>query len=147
MRTGRRILLAEDDPRDLELTLLAMERRGLAGVVDVVHDGEAVLDYLYRRGSHASRLDVLPAVVLLDLQMPKLSGQEVIQRIKADPTLRSVPVVAFTSSRHERDLQACYAAGVNAYVVKPLDFKEFMAAAELLGAFWLQSNITVGRLA
>ena len=145
MSAGRRILLADDDPRDVELSLLALENRNLSSCVDVLHDGEAVLDFLHCRGQYASRADALPAVLVLDLQMPKLGGLEVLKHIKGDPSLRTLPVVAFTSSRHEKDLQECYASGVNSYVVKPLDFADFMRTVEELGTFWMERNVNPPR--
>jgi CheY-like chemotaxis protein len=136
----RHILIAEDDPRDLELSMAALEEYNLANKIIVVHDGEELLDYLYRRGKFGTRTPDNPAVVLLDLKMPKVTGIEVLKIIKADERLKSIPIVVLTSSREEPDLIECYRLGVNAYVVKPVDFTEFMKAVKLLGVFWVAVN-------
>jgi CheY-like chemotaxis protein len=135
-----RILLVEDDPKDVELTLTALEEYNLANEVVVVSDGEQALDYLYCRGKFATRAGESPAVLLLDLKLPKVNGLEVLQHIKADPKLKVVPVVVLTSSREERDMVASYQLGVNAYVVKPVDFHEFVNAIKQLGIFWAIIN-------
>jgi CheY-like chemotaxis protein len=134
------ILLVEDSPKDLELTLVALAKSHLANDVVVVRDGEEALDYLFRRGTHDGRSVGNPAVVLLDLKLPKVDGLQVLEQIKKDPDLRSVPVVMLTSSREEQDLLRSYKLGVNAYVVKPVDFKEFVAAIGDLGMFWAVLN-------
>lgn len=136
----RHILIAEDDPRDLELTMAALEEYNLANKVFVVHDGEEALDYLYCRGKFNTRAPGNPVAVLLDLKMPKINGIEVLKAIKADPKLSMIPIVVLTSSREEPDLAECYHHGVNAYVVKPVDFGEFMKAVKMLGVFWLAVN-------
>jgi CheY-like chemotaxis protein len=136
------VLLAEDNPNDVELTLAAMADTRIANRIDVVHDGADALDYLYRRGRHAGRTTPRPAVILLDLKMPKVDGLEVLQTIKRDPQLKDTPVVMLTSSREESDLCESYARGVNAYVVKPVDSEEFMAAIKKLGVFWALLNET-----
>jgi CheY-like chemotaxis protein len=136
----KRILLAEDNANDLELTLAALEAHRVANEVDVVRDGAEALDYLYRRGAYADRPHTAPALVLLDLKMPKVDGLEVLRTIKNDPQLRLTPVVMLTSSREEVDLVRSYQMGVNAYVVKPVDFAEFMDAVRQLGAFWAVVN-------
>lgn len=136
----KRILLAEDDPNDVELTLAALGEHHLANEVVVVNDGVEALDYLNRRGAFARRPVGHPAVVLLDIKMPKLDGLEVLRRMRADETLRAVPVVMLTSSREERDLVESYRLGVNAYVVKPVDFREFIDAVKSLGLFWAVVN-------
>jgi CheY-like chemotaxis protein len=136
MSTLGRILLVEDDPKDVELTLTALEEYNLANEVVVTRDGEEALDYLYRRGSFTRRSNDNPAVLLLDLKLPKVDGLEVLEQIKSDEQLRMVPVVVLTSSREERDLVASYRLGVNAYVVKPVDFHEFVNAIKELGIFW-----------
>ena len=136
----KRILLAEDNPNDLELTLAALQAHRVANEVDVVRDGAEALDYLFRRGPFAGRPNGALALVLLDLKMPKVDGLEVLRRIKADPQLRLTPVVMLTSSREEVDLIRSYELGVNAYVVKPVDFTEFMEAVRQLGAFWAVVN-------
>src|ERR1700751_2363824 len=127
------ILLVEDDPNDLELTLTALEDYHLADEVVVAGDGAEALDYLYRRGAFASREDRSPAVMLLDLNLPKVNGLEVLQQVKANESLRMIPVVVLTSSREERDMVASYRLGVNAYVVKPVDFREFVDTTRELG--------------
>jgi CheY-like chemotaxis protein len=131
-----RILLVEDDLKDVELTLTALEEYNLANEVVVTRDGEEALDYLYRRGSFATRLNGNPAVLLLDLKLPKIDGLEVLQQIKSHEKLRMIPVVVLTSSREERDMVASYQLGVNAYVVKPVDFHAFVNAIKELGVFW-----------
>ena len=134
------ILLAEDNSNDLELTLAALRSHRVANEVDVVRDGAEALDYLYCRGSFANRPPMPLALVLLDLKMPKVDGLEVLRQIKSDPTLRLTPVVMLTTSREEVDLLRSYELGVNAYVVKPVDFSEFMNAVKQLGAFWAVLN-------
>jgi CheY-like chemotaxis protein len=136
----KRILLAEDNAADLELTLAALAEHRLANEVVVVRDGAAALDYLYRRGAHAARPEGNPAVVLLDLKMPKVDGLQVLRQVKADPALRQVPIVMLTSSREEQDLVESYRLGVNAYVVKPVDFAQFVEAVSRLGMFWAVIN-------
>jgi CheY-like chemotaxis protein len=136
----KNILLVEDDPRDVELTLAALDEHKLANKVTVARDGEEALDYLYSRGNFNSRAGGNPIFVLLDLKMPKVSGLEVLRQIKADPQLRAIPVIVLTSSREQPDLNECYTLGVNAYVVKPVDFGEFMGAVKELGIFWAAVN-------
>jgi CheY-like chemotaxis protein len=136
----RRILLVEDDPRDVELTLTALEEYNLANEVVVTRDGAEALDYLYCRGEFAGRPNDNPAVLLLDLKLPKVDGLEVLQQIKSDDNLRMVPVVVLTSSREEKDMVTSYKLGVNAYVVKPVDFHEFVNAIKELGMFWAIIN-------
>jgi len=136
----KRILLAEDNPQDVELTLTALDEHNLANEVVVVNDGAEALDYLYRRGKFAMRADNDPAVVLLDLKMPKVDGLEVLRTIKKDDKLKSIPLVILTSSREEKDLVESYKLGVNAYVVKPVNFQQFIEAVKELGAFWAVIN-------
>ena len=136
----KRILLAEDNPNDVELTLTALEENHLANEVIVVSDGAEALDYLYRRGKFALRDDTNPAVVLLDLKMPKVDGLEVLRTVKADDRMKNIPVVILTSSREENDLVESYKMGANAYVVKPVDFQQFVEAVKKLGAFWAVVN-------
>ena len=136
----KRILLVEDSPNDVELTLEGLAEHNLANAVEVAADGEEALDYLYRRGKFSGRPNGNPAVILLDLKLPKVSGLEVLKTIRSDDTLRLIPVVVLTSSREERDLIESYQLGVNAYVVKPVDFHEFMDAAKSLGIFWAVIN-------
>ena len=135
-----RILLVEDDPKDVELTLTALEEYHLANEVVVTRDGEEALDYLYRHGAFSNRSNDNPAVLLLDLKLPKIDGLEVLQRIKSDDRLRLIPVVVLTSSHEEKDMVASYRLGVNAYVVKPVDFHEFVNAIRELGIFWAIIN-------
>lgn len=134
------ILLVEDNPHDLELTLIALERSQLANEVIVVRDGADALDYLHARGGFANREQGNPAVVLLDLKLPKVDGLEVLAEIRGSATLKSIPVVMLTSSREEQDLIRSYELGVNAYVVKPVDFQEFVRAIADLGIFWAVLN-------
>jgi CheY-like chemotaxis protein len=140
MSTLGRILLIEDDPKDVELTLTALEEYHLANEVVVARDGEEALDYLYRRGTFAERSNDNPAVLLLDLKLPKVDGLEVLQQVKSDEKLRLIPVVVLTSSHEEKDMVASYRLGVNAYVVKPVDFHEFVNAIKELGVFWAIIN-------
>jgi CheY-like chemotaxis protein len=132
----RPILLVEDNANDLELTLTALQRCQLANPVEVVRDGAQALDYLYARGDWVGRDSGDPAVVLLDLKLPKIDGLEVLERVKSDPALKQVPVVMLTSSKEERDLVQSYQLGVNAFVVKPVDFRAFLQAIQDLGMFW-----------
>jgi CheY-like chemotaxis protein len=134
------ILLVEDNPKDVELTLAALEQSQLANEVVVVRDGAEAIDFLYRRGAHESRNTVDPAVVLLDLKLPKVDGLEVLAKIKGDPDMRHTPIVMLTSSREESDLLRSYALGVNAFVVKPVGFREFFDAIQDVGVFWAVLN-------
>lgn len=134
------ILLVEDNPKDIELTLAALEKGQLANDVVVVRDGAEALDYIYRRGAHDGRNWIDPAVILLDLKLPKVDGLEVLAQIKSDPQLRSLPIVMLTSSREERDVVRSYELGVNAFVVKPVGFREFFDAIQDLGVFWAVLN-------
>ena len=140
METIGRILLVEDDPKDTELTMTALEEYNLSNEVVVATDGEEALDYLYYRGKFQRRSGENPAVMLLDLKLPKIDGLEVLQRVKADANLKMIPVVVLTSSRQERDMLSSYTLGVNAYVVKPVDFHEFVNAIKELGVFWAIIN-------
>lgn len=136
MAKPTRILLAEDNPEDVELILAALIGANLADDVAVVHDGQEALDYLFRHDQYAQRSGENPAVVLLDLKMPKLDGHEVLRAIRAAPTLRTVPVVILTSSCDEREVFQSYELGANAYVVKPQDFQAFRETVARLGVFW-----------
>ncbi|HET8921981.1 MAG TPA: response regulator [Candidatus Acidoferrum sp.] len=135
-----RILMVEDDPKDVELTLTALEEYNLANEVVVTRDGAEALDYLYSRGNYAIRANGNPAVLLLDLKLPKVDGLEVLQQIRSDEKLKMIPVVVLTSSHEEKDMVASYKLGVNAYVVKPVDFHEFVNAIKELGVFWAIIN-------
>jgi CheY-like chemotaxis protein len=132
--------MVEDDPKDVELTMTALEGYNLANEVIVAHDGEEALDYLYRRGIYSTRSNDHPAVILLDLKLPKIDGLEVLRQVKSDDNLKIIPVVVLTSSREEKDLVSSYKLGVNAYVVKPVDFHEFVNAIKELGVFWAIIN-------
>ena len=136
----KRILLAEDNPKDVELALEALEEHNLANDVVVVRDGAQALDYLYRRGEFSGRAEGNPAVVLLDLKMPKVDGMEVLRQLKSDEQMKIVPVVMLTSSREEQDLIKSYQLGANAYVVKPIDFQQVVEAIKQLGLFWAVLN-------
>jgi CheY-like chemotaxis protein len=138
--TIRKILLVEDNPNDAELTLEALAEHRLANEVVHLRDGAEALDYLHGRGQFTGRDKGLPALVLLDLKMPKVDGLEVLRQMKGDEQLKTIPVVILTSSREERDLVESYQLGVNAYVVKPVDFSAFVEAVKQLGGFWAVIN-------
>jgi CheY-like chemotaxis protein len=138
--TFKRILLAEDSLNDIELTLAALVEHGVANEVDVVRDGAEALDYLHRRNAYSARPVGNPVVILLDLKMPKVTGLEVLAAVKEDPALRTIPVVMLTSSRQDGDLVRSYELGVNAYVVKPVEFADFMDAVRQIGGFWALVN-------
>ena len=140
MNTLGSILIVEDDPRDVELTLTALEEYNLANAVVVTRDGQEALDYLYRRGKFNTRSDGNPAVMLLDLKLPKVDGLEVLKQVRSDEHLKMIPVVVLTSSHEEKDMMRSYQLGVNAYVVKPVDFHEFVNAVKELGVFWAVIN-------
>lgn len=136
----KRILLVEDSPKDIELTLNALAECNLANQVDVVQDGQEALDYLMRAGSFSERSNGNPVVMLLDLKLPKIDGFEVLAKVRADAALQKLPVVILTSSREESDVARGYDLGVNAYVVKPLDFEQFISSVKTLGIFWAVFN-------
>lgn len=136
----KRILLAEDNERDVELTLAALDEHNLANEVVVARDGAEALDYLYARGKFTGHANGLPVVVLLDLKMPKVDGLEVLRQMRSDPEIKRVPVVMVTSSREEQDLVHSYELGVNAYVVKPVDFQKFVDSVREIGVFWAIIN-------
>ena len=140
MENPKRILLVEDDPKDIELTLAALSEHNLTNEVAITRDGVEALDYLYRRGSFAQRPPGNPVVIMLDLKMPRLEGVQVLRQLKADEQLRLIPVVVLTSSRESLDLEECYRLGVNAYVVKPVRFIEFVEAVKEIGMFWVLVN-------
>lgn len=141
MKNLKRVLLVEDSPNDAELTRTALEDSGLSNELVWVKDGQEALDYLYKADVYASRTDGHPAVVLLDLKLPKLDGLQVLERVKKDPELKAIPVVMLTSSREEIDVARSYGLGVNAYVVKPVGFPEFVKALRELGLFWAVVNV------
>jgi CheY-like chemotaxis protein len=136
----KRILLAEDNKNDVELTLSALEEYNLANEVVIVRDGVEALDYLFQRGQFANHANGVPAVVLLDLKMPRMDGLEALRQIRAEPRFKHVPVVMITSSREEQDLVRSYELGVNAYVVKPVDFQKFVECIKQIGFFWALIN-------
>lgn len=136
----KKILLVEDNSEDAELTLIVLGEHNLANRVVVLQDGVEAIDYLFYTGKYSDREPETPALILLDIKMPRMDGIEVLKKIKNSPELKTVPVVMLTSSREEPDLRACYALGVNAYVVKPVDFREFFEAVKLLGIFWAMLN-------
>jgi len=136
----KKILLAEDNPKDVELALEALEENNLANQVEVVSDGAEALDYLFRRGKYSQRIEGNPAVLLLDLKMPKVDGLEVLRQIKADEEMKVLPIVMLTSSREEQDLIKSYKLGANAYVVKPINFQQVIDAIKQLGLFWAVLN-------
>jgi CheY-like chemotaxis protein len=140
IRDIKRILLVDDNENDIELTLSALSEHKVANEIVVLRDGAQALDYLFCRGAYADRPGGNPACMLLDLKMPKVDGLEVLRAIKEDEGLKTIPVVMLTSSREERDLIASYRLGVNAYVVKPVDFASFVEAVKQLGAFWAIFN-------
>ena len=136
----RKILLVEDNPNDLELTLEALNEQNLANRVIPLNDGVEAMEYLLYKGKFENREKENPAVILLDIKMPRMDGIEVLQAIKTNPELKTIPVVMLTSSREEPDLKKCYDLGVNAYVVKPVNFKDFFNAIKGLGVFWALIN-------
>jgi DNA-binding response OmpR family regulator len=136
----KKILLVEDNPNDVELTMEALAENNIANSVDVASDGEEALDYLYCRGKFSTRQTGNPGVILLDLKLPKINGLELLNKIRSDDALKLIPVVILTSSREESDLIESYRLGVNAYVVKPVDFNEFVKAISTLGLFWAIIN-------
>lgn len=140
MSTLKKILLVEDNPKDLELTLVALERCQLANEVVTARDGVEALDWLLRQGPHAGRQAEDPAVVLLDLKMPRMDGLEVLEQLKTDRATRHIPVVMLTASREEADVLRSYDMGANGFVVKPVDFKAFFSAIRDLGMFWAVLN-------
>ena len=135
-----RILLVDDSPTDVELTLAALARHHLANQVVVARDGEEALDYLYRRGSFAQDPPGLPAMILLDIKMPKIDGLAVLRQLKSDPELSHIPVVMLTSSRESPDRSACYRLGITSYVTKPVDFHDLVEAVKHIGVFWAMVN-------
>ena len=140
MNSPKRILLVEDSARDAELILDALEPLQLAGNLVHVRDGAEALDYLYRRGPFAGRSDPQPILMLLDLKLPKVDGLEVLRQIKGDAAIRMIPIVMMTSSRQEQDLVRSYELGVNAYVVKPMKFQDFVEAVRQVSGFWAVIN-------
>jgi two-component system response regulator len=140
MESLKRILLVDDSPRDREMVIEALAEHHLANEVVALRDGAEALDYLYRRGAFTSRADAQPVVILLDLKMPRVDGLEVLRQLKSDPELKLIPVVMMTSSREEQDVVRSYQLGVNAYVVKPVRFEQFVEAVRQMGGFWALLN-------
>lgn len=140
MKTLRTILLAEDNPQDVELTVEALEEFNLANSIISVGDGVEVMDYLNCTGRFANRSTELPSVILLDIKMPRMDGIQVLEQLRTDHRFSKIPVVMLTSSREEPDLKRCYALGVNAYVVKPVNFEDFIVAVKNIGIFWALLN-------
>ena len=135
------ILIVEDTPQDLELALRALKKANLTNRIEVARDGTEALDFVFCEGAHAGRkMENGPRVILLDLKLPKVDGLEVLQRIKADPRTRAIPVVVLTSSKEQRDIVESYRLGVNSYIVKPVNFERFVAAVQDLGMYWLLLN-------
>jgi two-component system, response regulator len=135
------ILLVEDNPNDVELTLHALKRNNLANRIEVVRDGAEALEFVFATGRYSGRsVDQRPKVILLDLKLPLVDGLEVLRRVKGDPRTRVIPVVVLTSSREERDLVESYHLGVNSYIVKPVDFEQFTEAVRTFGMYWLLVN-------
>jgi CheY-like chemotaxis protein len=140
MKSFKRILFVEDDPKDIELTINALSEYNLANDIQVARDGVEALDYLFRRGQFTGEAEGNPVVILLDLKLPKLDGIQVLRQIKSDENLNTIPVVIMTSSRESRDLETCYQLGANAYVVKPVKFADFVEAVKGIGVFWALIN-------
>ena len=140
MKSLGRILLVEDDSKDVELTVMALEKHNLSNKIVVTRDGVEALDYIYKRGGYENAQHGTPVVILLDLKMPRMSGIEVIRHLKSDDRMSLIPIVVLTSSREDLDLLECYKLGVNAYVVKPVRFSEFVEAVENIGVFWALLN-------
>ena len=135
------ILIVEDNPDDLEMTLRALRKANLANHIHVAHDGVEALDFIFGQGIHAGRtMEASPRLILLDLKLPRISGKEVLERIKSNPQTKTIPVVVLTSSREQQDVIESYHLGVNSYIVKPLDFEGFSAAVQELGMYWLLLN-------
>jgi len=136
----KKILIVDDSPKDVELTIAALAEKNLANEVVVAEDGEEALEYLHKRGKFAGLENALPAVILLDIKMPKMNGIEVLRHIRSDPKLKLIPVIMVTSSHEERDLVESYKLGANSYVVKPVDIVQFIDAIKVLGQYWVVIN-------
>jgi len=135
------ILLVEDNPADVELTLRALKTHRITNKIMFVRDGAEALDYLYRQGPYKNRNEIrMPRLILLDLKLPKISGLEVLQKVKSDEELKKIPIVVLTSSKEEPDIRECYRLGVNSYIVKPVDFEKFIEAVRNIGLYWLLLN-------
>ena len=136
----KKILIVDDSPNDVELTIKALKKNNLANEIDVAEDGEEALDYLYKRGKFTGRENVNPAVIIMDIKMPKVNGIEVLKHIRFNPEFKLIPVIMLTSSGEEKDLVESYKLGANAYVVKPVDITQFIEAIKVLGQFWAVIN-------
>jgi CheY-like chemotaxis protein len=136
----KKILIVDDSPNDVELTIKALKKNNLANEIDVAEDGEEALDYLYKRGKFTGRENVNPAVIIMDIKMPKVNGIEVLKHIRSNPEFKLIPVIMLTSSGEEKDLVESYKLGANAYVVKPVDITQFIEAIKVLGQFWAVIN-------
>jgi CheY-like chemotaxis protein len=136
----KRILIVDDSPKDVELTIAALSQKNLANEVVVAEDGVEALDYLYKRGKFAEYENNIPAVILLDIKMPRMNGIEVLRHIRSNPKFKLIPVIMVTSSREERDLVESYKLGANSYVVKPVDIVQFIDAIKALGQYWAVIN-------
>jgi len=137
----KRILIVDDSPKDVELVIAALAEKNLANEVDVAEDGIEALDYLNKLGKFATRANGNPAVILLDIKMPKMNGIEVLKHIRSTPEFKMIPVIMVTSSREERDLVESYKLGANSYVVKPVDISQFIDAIKILGQYWAVINL------
>ena len=140
MKQQKTILLVEDDANDVELTTMALTESNISNPIVVVRDGQEALDYLYCQNDYVDRVKGNPVAVLLDLKMPKVTGYEVLDKVKKDDNLKSIPIIIMTSSKEEKDLVQCYNDGANAYVVKPVDFEQFTESVKRLGLFWAVVN-------
>lgn len=140
MTDVKRILIVDDSPKDVELAIAALSEKNLANEVDIAEDGEEALEYLNKQGKFSDRLNGNPAVILLDIKMPKMNGIEVLKYIREDPKFKIIPVIMVTSSREEKDLVESYKLGANAYIVKPVDITQFMESIKTLGQFWVVIN-------
>jgi len=138
--TKRTVLLVEDNPQDELLILRALRKANVPAAIDVVRDGQQAVDYLFRTGEYSQRTEQLPSLVLLDINLPKLSGFDVLKRMRAEPNTQLLPVVMFTSSDEDDDRLRAYSSGANSFVSKPLEFAEFIASAGVLGTYWLSTN-------
>ena len=136
----KRILIVDDSPRDVELTIAALSEKNLVNKIVVAEDGEEALDYLYKKGKFAGDENGIPAVILLDIKMPKMDGIEVLKHIRSEPKFKMIPVIMVTSSREEKDLVESYKLGANSYVVKPIDIAQFIDAIKVLGQYWAVIN-------
>jgi CheY-like chemotaxis protein len=136
----KRILIVDDSPKDVELAIAALTEKNLANEVDVAEDGEEALDYLYKRGKFANNSNGNPAVILLDIKMPKLNGIEVLRHIRSEPRFKFIPIIMVTSSREDKDLLECYKLGANSYVVKPVDIVQFINSIKAVGQYWAVIN-------